>query len=159
MKDFVPSIGSTTQRNSEPASGLSPKVIPASSPKTACEGTRAASTSRTAASAARSATVTGDASDLESTAREGERKWRRVTWAAASAQAAATSASWARSEAERVEEEEEAEEAAAAAVATEGRRRGEGGMIEADRGRETPTRMLPAGLFKYPNSDLRAWRR
>src|SRR5258708_3302243 len=79
MKDLVPSIGSSTQTNS-----ASSRSRPYSSPKMPWSGNRALMSRRIAASAARSAAVTGLRSGLSSTARE-VRKYGRITAPAASA--------------------------------------------------------------------------
>ena len=78
MKLFVPSIGSMTHRYSPPAppaaaAAARGSVIPPSSPYTACPGTSRPSSARAAASAWRSAMVTGEASAFESMGK-GERK-------------------------------------------------------------------------------------
>jgi hypothetical protein len=89
MKLFVPSIGSMTHRYSPGLAPPSPArgaVMPPSSPNTAWPGASRASRARAAASASLSATVTGDASALESMG-SGDRKYRVVTAAAASATA------------------------------------------------------------------------
>src|ERR1700731_1397369 len=84
MKDLVPSIGSSTQTNSASA-----RSGPYSSPMMPCSGKRAAISWRIAASAARSATVTGDRSALSSTAILW-RKYGRIPSPAASARSAAS---------------------------------------------------------------------
>src|SRR5258705_11142327 len=84
MKDLVPSIGSSTQTNSESA-----RSGPYSSPMMPCSGKRAAISRRIAVSAARSATVTGDRSGLSVTAM-GWRKCGRIASPAASARSPAS---------------------------------------------------------------------
>ena len=68
-KDFVPSIGSRTQTNSASA-----RSRPNSSPMMPWVGNFWAMRWRISSSAPRSATVTGDASDFDSTASPGCRK-------------------------------------------------------------------------------------
>jgi hypothetical protein len=76
MKLLVPSIGSMTHRYSPagqappPAPATRGSVIPPSSPNTACSGASRPISARAAASACRSATVTGEASALASTGSE-----------------------------------------------------------------------------------------
>src|SRR6266700_5756575 len=88
MKDLVPSIGSSTQMNS-----ASSRSLPNSSPMMPWAGKRFAISCRIAASAARSAAVTGDRSGLSSTA-IGRRKYGRIASPAASARSIARARNW-----------------------------------------------------------------
>ena len=87
MKARVPSIGSSTQRQRAPAGPVSP----ASSPRIASAGCRAAITARIAASAARSARVTGLRSSLSSSPGSSTRKNGRIASPAALAASSAVS--------------------------------------------------------------------
>ena len=86
MKDFVPSIGSTIQRNP-----LVPDRSGNSSPRMASSGKRALIRARSSSSAPRSAIVTGESSAFNSTARSLREKYSSVNCPASRAAANARS--------------------------------------------------------------------